>query len=170
MVVRRIWTWLVVKYRTFSNLEICKCRLSNKIPNMSSWWLDCSCWVLVVYSSGVMGEAISVCTDVAKPWPDGVAWGKDSLLGALEEWLLLSWRDIMDNGWRRASIFPCVGGRTPSRTMIFIRNYKKEDMFGLLFKLLFSQWSEKCEHRYQSKLRWWDHIGIVLFQNWWSWC
>ena len=31
----------------------------------------------------------------------------------------------MDNGWRRGSIFPSVGGRTPSRTMIFIRRLQK---------------------------------------------
>uniref|UniRef100_A0A7N2L8N5 Uncharacterized protein n=1 Tax=Quercus lobata TaxID=97700 RepID=A0A7N2L8N5_QUELO len=31
----------------------------------------------------------------------------------------------MDNGRRHDSIFPSVGGRTPSRTMIFIRRLQK---------------------------------------------
>ena len=107
------------------NPAICICRFSNKTPNLSSWWLDCSCWVLVICSSGGMGEAVLVCIGVAEPWPDGVAWGKNSLLGALKEWLLLAWKDIMDNGQRCGSILPSVGGRTPSRTMIFTRRLQK---------------------------------------------
>ena len=93
--------------------------------NLLAWELGCIGWVLVVCNSGVMGEVVLVCIGVAEPWPDGVAWGKDSLLGALEEWLLLAWRDIMDNGQRHANIFPSVGGRTPSRTMIFMRRLQK---------------------------------------------
>ena len=42
------------------------------------------------------GDAVSVCTGivwVAEPWPEEVAWRKDSLLGILEEWLLLATGD-----------------------------------------------------------------------------
>ena len=72
-----------------------------------------------------MGEAVSVCTGVAKPWPNEVAWRKGSLLGALEEWLLLAWKEIMDSGQRRSIFFLSVGGLTPLRTMIFITRLQK---------------------------------------------
>ena len=125
MAVRRIWTWFLV---AVSNPKICLCKPSIKVLNLSAWELDCTCWVLTIYSSRVRGDVVSVCPDVvwvAEPWPEGVARGKDSLLGALEEWLLLAWRDTMDIGQRLTSIFSSFGGWTSSRTMIFMRRLQK---------------------------------------------
>ena len=72
-----------------------------------------------------MGEIVFVCTGVVEPWPDEVAWRKGSLLGALEEWLLLAWRENMNSGRRLSIFFPSIGGLTPSRTMIFITRPQK---------------------------------------------
>ena len=72
-----------------------------------------------------MGETVLVCTGVAESWPDDVVWRKGSLFGALEEWLLLSWRENIDSGRRRSIFFPSVGGLTPSRVMIFITRLQK---------------------------------------------
>ena len=123
--MRCIWTWLLVEWRTFSSPKIRRCKLSNKVPNMSAWGPDCSCRVLVVCSSRVKGETVLVHIGVAESWPDGMEWVNWSLLGALKEWVLLAWRVIMDIGRGRGTIFPSVGGWTPSRCMIFMMRLQK---------------------------------------------
>ena len=72
---------------------------------------------------------------------------KFSLSSALEEWLLLAWRDIMDNGWRRGSILPSVRGRTPSRTMIFMRRLQKgihvrATIRVVVFPMVWKMWAQ----------------------------
>ena len=93
------------------------------------------------------GEAVSVCIGVAESWLDGVAWGKNSLLGALEKCLLLAWRDIMDNGKKHASILPSVGGWMPSRNMIFMRRLQKgrKDRAAVratIFPMVWKMWAQ----------------------------
>ena len=152
---------------TFSNPEICSCKPSIKVVNLSAWELNCSGQVLVVYSSGVKGDAVSVCLEVvwiAEPWLEGEAWGVDSLFGIFEEWLI--WRDAMDNGHWRTSIFPSLGGRTPSSTMIFMRRLQKGRHVCAAIHAAFFPIVWKYEHKYQPKLLWWDHIRTVLFQDW----
>ena len=46
--------------------------------------------MLDVGISNGIGETVLVCTGVAMSWPDGVAWVSSSLLGVLEEGLLLA--------------------------------------------------------------------------------
>ena len=114
-----------------------------KILNLSTWELDCTCWVLVVYSSGVCGDAVSV----VEPWLEEVAWGKDSLLGTLEKWLLLAWRGTMDIGWRRTNIFSSFGGWTLLSTMIFMRMLQKgrhvrATIHAAVFPIVWKIWAQ----------------------------
>ena len=40
MVVRRIWTWLLVEYMTLARLEMRLCNPLTKVVNLSEWELD----------------------------------------------------------------------------------------------------------------------------------
>ena len=88
-----------------------------------------------------------VCTGVAESWPDGVAWETSSLFGVLEEWLLLAWRVIMEIGQGREIIFPSVGGRTPSRSKIFMMRLQKGILVhvadrALVFPIVWKMWAQ----------------------------
>ena len=149
MVVRRIWTWWLVEYMTLASLEIHSCKPLTKIFILSAWELDCPGWVLVVYGSGMWGDAISVCPRVmwaTEPWSEGVTCGTDSLFGVLdrfcfsrstEKWLLLIWRNNMDiRRWRTRTV-TSLSGRTPLSTMIFmIRLQKGRHIHAAIFPIV----------------------------------
>ena len=158
MVVRRIWTWLLVEYMTLARLEIRLCNPSTKVVNLSEWELDGPHWVLVDCGSRVWGNAVSECPGIvgAADHCLGVACWEESLFGFLEglcfalsveEWLLLIWREINDirHWWNK--IVPSFGGQTPLRTMIFMTRLQKgRHIFATdrlaVFPMVWNMWAQ----------------------------
>jgi len=115
-------------------------------------------WVLVVCSSKMWGDVVSVCPGVvwaAKPWPEGVTCGTDSLFGVLdgfyfshlaEEWLLLIWRDTMDIGHWRTRIVPYLGRRIFSTMIFMIRLQKGRHIHAAIrvavFPIVWKMWAQ----------------------------
>ena len=94
--------------------------LSSKLPTLSVWGSDCTCGVLVCWTSGMTREVGVVCTCVSDSGADGVTGEMCALFGVLEEWLLLACRVNMEIGCERVIIFPSEEGLIPSWIMNFM--------------------------------------------------
>ena len=133
--MRCIWVWLWKEWRSRSNSDV--------------WWATFVIkWLcLVVWNPGGMDEVIVDWAGVTGAWTYGVSYVGGSLLGVLEEWLLLAWRVIIEIGHGRVIIFPFEGGLIPSWRMNFIMRlqngiHPRASEWAAVFLMVWKMWAQ----------------------------
>ena len=131
----RIWVWLWNEWRSRSKSD-------NRWNTFAIKWL-----CLAVWNPGGTDEVPVDWIGVTVAWADEDAYVDGSLLGFLEEWLLLAWRVYMDIGWGRGIIFSSDERLTPSRRIIFMIKLQNGRIVRVadraaVFPIIWNMWAQ----------------------------